>query len=256
MFRIQPTEMGADGRVIAFGFDEHVMNMIIERIKELEEVKEAIKNIKNPDDLKIDVDFNPIYPKKDRNPNITISFSVKDSIPSQSDTDSVSSGGAPAPSSSPPASVDVVAPVSDVAPIKLFAEPFYKIYDNFDSSLMNLASFNQDSFKAYEYIEERSEKFELDVFLEKYRDWSYYDKCGYYIPEDNFIVNCCTKPYHPSFDEQIKEFYEDMTPSDTEENKNLREAYFSLYPTWDTMRYYFDNVEGEMLIEYEEMQVN
>ena len=49
MFRIKPTEMGADGYVIGFtNIDIHVKNMIEERIKELEEVKEAMKNSKNP----------------------------------------------------------------------------------------------------------------------------------------------------------------------------------------------------------------
>ena len=69
--------MGADGHVIGFSVDRHVVNMIKGRIKQLEKVKEAMKNSKNPDDLEVHVDFNPIYPKEDRNPIITISFSFK-----------------------------------------------------------------------------------------------------------------------------------------------------------------------------------
>ena len=90
--------MGADGYVIGFtNIDEHVKNMIVGRIKELEEVKEAMKNIKNLDELEIDVDFNPIYLKKDRKPLITISFSTKDSVSSPDDPIVVIGGGAPAP---------------------------------------------------------------------------------------------------------------------------------------------------------------
>ena len=236
--------MGADGHVIGFRVDRHVVNMIKGRIKQLEKVKEAMKNSKNPDPLKIDVDFNPIYPVKDRNPTITISFSLKDSVPSPSDTDAVSSGGAPAPSSSPPASVDA-------APIELNAEPFYEIFDSIVSYLESYACFNQNLDVADEYIDD-GVGFELEDFIDEYSGaWSYYDTESYLLPDDNFLVNICSEMYIiDDFDEDIEEIYDNVTPS--EASKNTREIFLSLFPTWETMKYYFDE---EMLIESDKMQI-
>lgn len=252
--------MGADGYVIGFtNIDEHVKNMIVGRIKELEEVKEATKNIKNLDELEIDVDFNPIYPKEDRKPLITISFSTKDSVSSPDDPIVVIGGGAPAPSTSPPVSDNVEVPVSEIDPIQLNAKYVYEIFDKTVTDLKYQACFNQDIEMSDDEedrsVEDIRAECELKIFLEKYPDYSYYDNLWCELPEDNFIVNCCSEDYDESFDEDIQLFYEDMIPSETQENKNLRETFFSLFPTWETIRYYFDNVDGEMLIKYDEFQV-
>ena len=210
-----------------------------------------MKNSKNPDDLKIDVDFNPIYPVKDRKPTITISFSLKDSVPSPSDTDAVSSGGAPAPSSSPPASVDVVAPVSDVGHIELNANSFYEIFDSIVSYLESYACFNQNLNVGDEYIDD-GVGFELEDFIDRYSGaWSYYDTESNPLPDDNLLLNIFSEMYGiDDLDEDIEEFYDNVTPS--EASKNTRELFFRLFPTWETMKYYFDE---ELLIESDEMQV-
>lgn len=205
------------------------------------------------------MDFNPIYPKEDRNPIITISFSVKDAGTSPDVSSIDIGGGAPAPSTSPPVSDDVEVPISEIDPIQLYAKHYYEIFDNTVTDLKYQACFNQDiempDDEEDSSVEDIRAEWELKIFLEKYPDYSYYDNCGCELPKDNFIVNCCTEDYDESFDEDIQLFYDDMIPSDTEENKNLRETFFSLFPTWETIRYYFDNVDGEMLIEYEEMLV-
>ena len=239
--------MGAGGCVIGFKF--HVKKMIIERIKELEEVKEAMKKSKNPD-LEVHVDFNPSYPEEARNSLITITFSVKDSVPSPSDTDAVSSSGAPAPSSSPPASVDVVAPVSDVAHIELYAEPFYEIFKIIVSYLESYASFNPNLDVPDEYID-YGVRVELKGFIGMYPGtWSYHDTESNPLPDNHFLLNCCGYYGVYELDEDIKEFYDDVTP--LEASKDALELFLKLFPTWETMKYYFDE---EMLIEYDEIEV-
>ena len=324
--------MGADGHVIGFRVKEHVENMIKGRIKQLEKVKEAMKNSKNPDALKIDVDFNPIYPKEDRNEIITISFSVKDTGTSPDVSSIDIGGGAPALSSSPPASVDVVAPFSDVGPIELNANSFYQIFEFIVLYLESYACFNQNLYVADEYIDD-GVGFELKDFIDRYSGaWSYYDTESNPLP-DNFLVNICSRMYKiDDFDEDIEEIYDNVTPllinadqaeadrqaelarlaekvarqaeaarqveaarlaasislgigttrqedvvklaereaeeatrqaeeaarqaeeaaRKAEASKNTREIFFRLFPTWETMKYYFDE---ELLIESEEMHV-